>query len=67
MALENGVTLRAASGRNPGFAAGERVTACLRPEVLEIVSPDEATAASGGGNALQGTLRLRNYLGWVMA
>lgn len=61
--LEGGEVLHASADRNEGFAVGERVTACLRPEVLDLVPAD---GASGGGNVLHGTLRLRNYLGWVM-
>ncbi|MDI6772224.1 MAG: ABC transporter ATP-binding protein [bacterium] len=63
VALESGEVLHASASRNAGFAAGERVTVCLRPEVLELEAADHAADA---GNVLCGTLRLRNYLGWVM-
>lgn len=61
--LEGGEVLQASASRNAGFAAGERVTVCLRPEVLELEATDHA---AGADNVLRGTLRLRNYLGWVM-
>jgi iron(III) transport system ATP-binding protein len=104
VALENGPLVKAAAARNPGVRAGERVTVCLRPEILELAEagagtgpdPGAALQASGGAggtqasregggpqaagagglqapgagagtvNVLEGTLRLRNYLGWVM-
>ena len=46
-----------------GFAPGERVTVCLRPEALELAPAD---GAADGGNLLYGVLRLRNYLGWLV-
>ncbi len=63
VALEGGEVVRASAARNTGFAPGDRVTVCLRPEALELVPADEA---AGGGNLLHGVLRLRNYLGWLM-
>ena len=62
--LVNAVSLRASAARNSGARPGDHVSVCLRPEVLELVDP---TAAEGTANVLDGTLRLRSYLGWVMA
>ncbi len=73
VALDGGSVVQAAAARNRGFTAGERVTVCLRPEVLELTELGSATAAAAtaaqaaGGNILHGTLRFSNYLGWVMS
>ncbi len=54
--------VRAAAVRNPGFRGGDPVTVCLRPEALTLADPGRPA----DDTALQGTLRLSNYLGWVV-
>ncbi|MDR7544106.1 MAG: ABC transporter ATP-binding protein [Armatimonadota bacterium] len=56
--------LQAAPERNAGFAPGDRVIVCLRPEALEPVPPQALPDLSG--NVLVGTLKLVNYLGATM-
>ncbi len=62
VALDGGATVRAAGARNPGFRAGDAVTVCLRPEILNLAE----ASRPADGTALPGTLRLSTYLGWVM-
>ncbi len=69
VALETGgangaAQLHASASRNPGFAPGESVTVCVRPEALELVHDGRA---ADDVNLLRGTLRLANYLGSVLA
>ncbi|MDR7520293.1 MAG: ABC transporter ATP-binding protein [Armatimonadota bacterium] len=63
VALQTGLAVRATAARNPRVRPGDHVTVCLRPESLELTEP---SAAQGSANILEGTLRLRSYLGWVM-
>jgi iron(III) transport system ATP-binding protein len=58
------VALRASAHRNPGFAPGDTVTVCVRPEALELVLDGRP---ADDVNLLRGTLRLANYLGSVLA
>jgi len=60
IALNGGTVVQAAAARNQGFRAGESVTVCLRPEALEL------TERATDSNTLSGTLRVSNYLGWMM-
>ena len=62
VALDGGAPVRAAVERNPGFRAGDPVTVCLRPEILNLAE----ASRPADGTALPGTLRLSTYLGWVM-
>jgi ABC-type Fe3+/spermidine/putrescine transport system ATPase subunit len=62
VALDGGALVRAAVARNPGFRAGDPVTVCLRPEILNLAE----ASRPADGTALPGTLRLSTYLGWVM-
>ena len=64
VSLQSCATLRASAARNPEAQPGDSVTVCLRPESLELVEPG---SPPGSANVLDGTVRMRNYLGWVMA
>lgn len=64
VSLQNGATLRASAARNPEVQPGDSVTVCLRPESLELIEPG---SPSGSANVLDGTVRMRSYLGWLLA
>ena len=67
VALDGGSVLRAGAARNRGFAAGEKVVVCLRPEALELAEAASPAGTTPRDNILAGTLRLKNYLGSVMS
>ncbi|MDR7418268.1 MAG: ABC transporter ATP-binding protein [Armatimonadota bacterium] len=72
---DEGTVLQASASRNPGFAAGDRVSICLRPEALRLAAPGGRHPATGAneitpaaeGNVIEGVVRLSNYLGSVIS
>ncbi|MGH2406340.1 MAG: ABC transporter ATP-binding protein, partial [bacterium] len=67
VALDGGPLVQAGASRNPGFAAGERVIVCVRPEALQLTEVASPALGASRGTTLAGTVRLSSYLGSLVS